>query len=144
MRLLSATHPNAVLDIAGGQEGDVVDAVMLGMRRVTVNGWGDASHVKMAHALCPTVLTRFDLREDTRPLFDRLWGLKDEIQPPILLLETAKGRIAGFLDRHGAELSDHFTWHLAPFDGMIDESIPSVSLAGWCISPEMLLTNSVR
>ena len=144
LRTLSNSYPEAVLDIADADEGDVVDSVMLGMRRVTVDGWNDIAKVKMAHALCPKVITRFVLNDNAQILFKRLWHIRNEIQPPILLIGSSSGDLIRFVDEHATKLSKYYSWLLAPADGRIANLSSTIGLSGWCISPHKLLTGSSK
>ena len=133
------------IDAAATSHKDVMDLLMIGCQRTTIDLFAKDKEITLGHAVTEQVIIRIKLPSEvsltyiTDTLTPRLLEVKQFGPLSALLISQRKGDLSFVMDRLPAILRQSFTWWLAPNEGHMVSLRSDDHIAGWVLDGARML-----
>jgi hypothetical protein len=133
------------IDAAATSHKDVMDLLMIGCQRTTIDIFSKDNEIALGHAVTEQVIVRIKLPSEvtltyiTDTLTPRLLEVKQFGPLSALLISQRKGDLSFVMDRLPSSLRNSFSWWLAPDEGKMVSLRSDEHIAGWVLDGERML-----
>ena len=135
-------HGDVQVDCNSKSHKEVMDLLMLGCNRVSIDIFTKNNEIELCHAvseqliLAITLPSNLSLTYLTDTLFPRLNEVKDLGPSSVLIISKRKGDLAFVIDKIPKDLRNYFSWLLAPEEGDTVPISNNQNILGWILDGE--------
>ena len=130
---------------AGAIFQEVMDLLMIGCQRTTIDLFAKDKEIALGHAVTEQIMVRIKLPSEvsltyiTDTLTPRLLEVKEFGPHSAVLISQRKGDLSFVMDRLPANLRHSFTWWLAPDEGEMVSLRSDDHIGGWVLDGARVL-----